>query len=89
MAGFIPAIHVLALHQEDVDRRDEPGHDKKTNTLDVHHCAPILNHMVYYQTDPLDRTFAALADPTRRALLAQLESRDGVTVSELAKPFAM
>lgn len=45
--------------------------------------------MAYYPTDPLDRTFAALADPTRRALLAQLQSRDGVTVSELAKPFAM
>jgi DNA-binding transcriptional ArsR family regulator len=45
--------------------------------------------MVYHPSDPLDRTFAALADPTRRALLAQLQSRDGVTVSELAKPFAM
>ncbi len=34
----------------------------------------------------LDRTFAALADPTRRAILARL--RDGpATVSELARPF--
>jgi DNA-binding transcriptional ArsR family regulator len=43
--------------------------------------------MVYYPTDPLDRTFAALADPTRRALLSRLEASDGLSVSELAKPF--
>src|ERR1043165_1710917 len=48
---------------------------------------PKLNHMVKYQDAALDRTFAALADPTRRALLAQLELRDGVSVSELARPF--
>jgi DNA-binding transcriptional ArsR family regulator len=45
--------------------------------------------MVYYSSGQLDRTFAAVADPTRRALLAQLEGRDAITVSELAKPFAM
>lgn len=45
--------------------------------------------MVYYQTDPLDRTFAALADPTRRALLSRLEASDGLSISELAKPFDM
>jgi DNA-binding transcriptional ArsR family regulator len=45
--------------------------------------------MVYYPTDPLDRTFAALADPTRRALLSRLEASDGLSVSELAKPFRM
>ncbi|MBI2715092.1 MAG: helix-turn-helix transcriptional regulator [Rhizobiales bacterium] len=45
--------------------------------------------MVYYSTEPLDRTFAALADPTRRALLARLSETDSVSVSELAKPFAM
>jgi DNA-binding transcriptional ArsR family regulator len=44
--------------------------------------------MVYYST-ALDRTFAALSDPTRRALLARLAQRDEVSVSELAKPFAM
>ncbi|MGE0339722.1 MAG: ArsR/SmtB family transcription factor [Xanthobacteraceae bacterium] len=37
----------------------------------------------------LDRTFAALADPTRRALLARLTERDTLSVSELAQPFAM
>ena len=42
--------------------------------------------MVNYNTQ-LDRTFAALVDPTRRAILARLEREDGATVSELAKPF--
>jgi DNA-binding transcriptional ArsR family regulator len=37
----------------------------------------------------LDRTFAALADPTRRALLARLSEREDLSVSELARPFAM
>jgi DNA-binding transcriptional ArsR family regulator len=45
--------------------------------------------MVKYQNFALDRTFAALADPTRRALLAQLGERKAVSVSELAKPFPM
>jgi DNA-binding transcriptional ArsR family regulator len=38
--------------------------------------------------DPLSRTFAALADPTRRAILARLASGE-CTVGELAKPFSM
>jgi len=45
--------------------------------------------MVKYQQEVLDRTFAALADPTRRALLARLGGRDSLSVSELAQPFAM
>src|SRR6266705_4718935 len=45
--------------------------------------------MVKYQDTMLDSTFAALADPTRRALLAQLGSRDSFSVSELARPFSM
>ena len=36
----------------------------------------------------LDRTFAALADPTRRAILARL-SLGEASVNELAEPFAM
>src|SRR5690348_17184333 len=45
--------------------------------------------MVKYSEQILDRTFAALADPTRRALLARLADRDTISVSELAEPFAM
>jgi DNA-binding transcriptional ArsR family regulator len=39
-------------------------------------------------TDQLSRTFAALADPTRRAILSRL-SRGEATVNDLAAPFAM
>jgi DNA-binding transcriptional ArsR family regulator len=39
-------------------------------------------------TDPLSATFAALADPTRRAILARLADGEA-TVSELAAPFEM
>jgi DNA-binding transcriptional ArsR family regulator len=38
--------------------------------------------------DRLDATFAALADPTRRAILTRLADGDA-SVSELARPFAM
>lgn len=38
--------------------------------------------------DRLDATFAALADPTRRAILARLASGDA-SVTELAEPFSM
>ena len=37
--------------------------------------------------DDLDKTFAALADPTRRAILARLAQDGEATVSELADPF--
>jgi DNA-binding transcriptional ArsR family regulator len=40
------------------------------------------------QTDPLSATFAALADPTRRAILARLANGEA-TVTELAEPFQM
>ena len=39
--------------------------------------------------DPLDRTFAALVDPTRRAILARLEREERASVSDLARPFAI
>jgi len=55
--------------------------------LDAFSLTSILNHMVKYGDETLDRTFAALSDPTRRALLARLGERDGLSVSELAAPF--
>src|SRR5262249_3302538 len=48
----------------------------------------ILSYMVNYQAR-LGHTFAALVDPTRRAILARLEREDAATVSELARPFAI
>ena len=44
--------------------------------------------MVEYNSDLLDRTFGALADPTRRRILAQLAQGEE-RVTELAKPHAM
>lgn len=40
------------------------------------------------RVEQLDATFAALADPTRRAILARLASGEA-SVTELAEPFAM
>lgn len=45
--------------------------------------------MVKYSDAALDATFAALADPTRRALLARLGADDALSVSELARPLPM
>jgi DNA-binding transcriptional ArsR family regulator len=44
--------------------------------------------MVKHSTEILDRVFAALSDPTRRAILEQLSGRDSA-VSELAEPHRM
>jgi DNA-binding transcriptional ArsR family regulator len=44
--------------------------------------------MVKFKEAVLDRTFAALSDPTRRALLARLSERD-LSISELAQPLAI
>jgi DNA-binding transcriptional ArsR family regulator len=48
----------------------------------------LLNQMVKYSASTLNRTFAALADPTRRRILAHL-ARGDKCVTHLAKPHAM
>src|SRR6185436_7002357 len=48
----------------------------------------VMQPIGYEASGGLDATFAALADPTRRAILARLASGEA-TVSELAEPFAM
>ena len=48
----------------------------------------LYNQMVISPSKRLDATFAALADPTRRAILARLASGEA-SVTELVKPFAM
>ena len=45
--------------------------------------------MVNHQHQDLDRVFAALVDPTRRAILARLEQDEQLSVSALAEPFAI
>ena len=60
--------------------------------LDVTFAGLYLTHWLYnllvnyMATDRLSATFAALADPTRRAILARLATGE-TTVAELAKPF--
>jgi len=46
----------------------------------------MVNHST---TTALDATFGALADPTRRAILAHLSESPDATVGEIARPFAM
>ena len=45
--------------------------------------------MVKYSAAELSRTFAALSDPTRRAILARLEREPGLSISELAQPLPL
>jgi DNA-binding transcriptional ArsR family regulator len=45
--------------------------------------------MVKYQDEQLDRVFAALADPTRRSLIARLGNGEPASVSDLAEPLPM
>jgi DNA-binding transcriptional ArsR family regulator len=45
--------------------------------------------MVKFQASQLDRTFAALVDPTRRAILARLATEESVSIGELARPFTI
>jgi DNA-binding transcriptional ArsR family regulator len=52
-------------------------------------AAAIVNFMVNLSLEPLDRVFGALADPTRRAILARLEEEDGLSVTALARPLTI
>jgi DNA-binding transcriptional ArsR family regulator len=45
--------------------------------------------MVKFSEPELDAVFSALADPTRRAMVARLAADGEASVSELAAPFAM
>ena len=43
--------------------------------------------MVAFSDEALDRTFAALSHPTRRAILTRLATEGSASVSDLAEPF--
>lgn len=45
--------------------------------------------MINLSAHNLDRTFAALSDPTRRAMIARLGDEEALSVSELARPFTI
>ena len=68
---------------------------RKKEALDSRSCAlyltiKLINRMAQYSMSPdcLSSTFAALADPTRRAILARLALGE-TSVTELAAPFEM
>src|SRR6202795_4714314 len=74
----------------------DPRADSRILAYRLTECSPnVYNYYVmqphgYAQPAPdyLNATFAALADPTRRAILARLASGEA-SVIELAEPFAM
>lgn len=49
----------------------------------------IVHYMVNIYNPDLTRVFAALSDPTRRAILVSLAENTEATISELARPFAI
>ena len=63
---------------------------QRSHRISLTRCITIrlYEHIVIDRTGRLDRTFAALADPTRRAILARLASGEA-TVTELMQPFAI
>ena len=61
---------------------------RKNIACQARRVALILNHMVKCSPRLLSRTFAALADPTRRRILEHLASGDRC-VTDLAKPHSM
>lgn len=48
----------------------------------------LISRLVKYMLDPLNTTFAALSDPTRRAILARLALGE-TSVKKLAEPFSI
>jgi DNA-binding transcriptional ArsR family regulator len=48
-----------------------------------------MSAMVKHYSEQLDRTFFALSDPTRRAIIGNLAAKGSCSVLELAKPFKM
>jgi DNA-binding transcriptional ArsR family regulator len=59
-------------------------HSTKRLNVELKHA--IFNRMIEYQASPLDQLFHALADPTRRAMLADLRLHER-SVGELAAPY--
>lgn len=49
---------------------DDAARAERQITLDSAACSHIFNHMVNFSPERLDAPFSALADPTRRAMLA-------------------
>lgn len=74
-------MNILKFESE---KRGNPPENNSTERLNENFAAAISNHMV----ERLDATFHALADPTRRAMLASLAGGER-SIGELAAPHAM
>ena len=77
------------LYRDPVDEATDLTGDGSRGLALLHRSAEstIVNLMVQYPPT-VDRAFAALADPTRRAVLERLGA-GSATISELAEPFGM
>src|SRR3984957_15225868 len=73
----------------DETKAASPAPPSRPSVLTERPSLPTLHHMAKFQGSQLDRTFAALVDPTRRAILARLEQEDSVSIGERARPFAI
>jgi len=62
---------------------------RNKRTLDRVENIPLYNHMVINNDTDLDLTFHALADSTRRSMLAMLAGGQARTAGELGAPFKM
>jgi len=69
-------------------RKIPPHHALEIILFAFHFFQSIFNHMVEYSSRTLDRTFGALADPTRRRILARLAKGDEC-VTDLARPYSI
>jgi len=56
-------------------------------SVDIFAHFPIHSHMAMYNETPLDRTFHALGDATRRRMLGMLAQHGSRTASQLGAPF--
>jgi DNA-binding transcriptional ArsR family regulator len=83
------AVCITRMLEYDFREGEEAAHVSGILAIDTPPFEYILSLMVNYSPTTLDKTFAALADPTRRAMLARLSKHDSISVSELAAPFDM
>ena len=64
-----------------------PDRGARARRLTAPPAGLIVHHMVNYREEHLNQVFAALSDPTRRAVLARLARARSLSVTALAEPF--
>jgi DNA-binding transcriptional ArsR family regulator len=79
---------ITELNYQKIDTESHGAKLRQNFYLHLFRVALILNHMVKCSPRLLNRTFAALADPTRRRILEHLAHGDRC-VTDLARPYSM